>query len=108
MVTISDTAVEKGKQILSAEGKSDWGLRLYAAGSSCCGPSFGMDISEHPVEEDEVIDKNGFKLFIDKTASEKLNGMEIHFAEDKEKSGFVIRGNQQSSCDPSSGCSTCG
>ena len=108
MVTISDLAVEKGKQILAAEGKSEWGVRLYAAGSSCCGPSFGMDLSEHPAEGDEVKDKNGFKLFIDKTASEKLNASEINFLEDGEKSGFVIRSNQKSSCDPHSGCSSCG
>jgi len=98
MLKISDAAAERGKQILSVEGKSHWGLRVYIAGSSCCGPSFGMDISEHPVEGDDVIEKNGLKIFIDKTASEKLSGMEIHFVEEGENCGFVIRGNQPPSC----------
>ncbi len=50
MVAISDVAAEKGKEILASEGKTDWGLRIFTAGGGCCGPSFGMDITEHPVE----------------------------------------------------------
>ncbi len=106
MVTISDIAVEKAKEILEAEGKSRWGFRFYTAGSGCCGPSYGIDIVEQPSEEDEVIDKDGVKVFVEKSASEKLNGMEIHYVDDGEKQGFVFTGNQPS-CD--SGCgSSCG
>jgi iron-sulfur cluster assembly protein len=106
MLTISDVAAEKGKQMLTAEGKTDWGLRIYMAESSCCGPSFGMDINEHPSKDDKIIEKNGLKVFIDKNAFEKLNGMEIHFEETKEHSGFTLRGSQQSSEGHS--CSSCG
>jgi iron-sulfur cluster assembly accessory protein len=110
MVTISETAATKGKEILTSEGKPDWGLRVYLAGSSCCGPSFGMDLTEQPVDGDNVIEKDGLKVFMDKGASEKLEGMEIHFIDDGKQQGFVIRGDQQSSCDTShgSGCSSCG
>ena len=45
--------------ILSSEGKADWGFRFYVAGSSCCGPSFGIDIVENAVDGDETIEKNG-------------------------------------------------
>ncbi len=107
MVAISDVAAEKGKEILASEGKTDWGLRIFTAGGGCCGPSFGMDITEHPVEGDETLEKNGMKVFVDKTASEKLNGMEIHFVEEGENSGFIIRGTQPSSCGPGCGPS-CG
>jgi iron-sulfur cluster assembly accessory protein len=108
MLMISDEAIEKGKKILSTEKKSQWGLRVFLAGSSCCGPSFGMDITENPVDGDETIEKNGLKLFIEQNASKKLDGMEIHFVEEGEKSGFVLRGTPSSSCTPDSGCSTCG
>ncbi len=106
MITISDVASEKGKQILSLEGKSHWGVRIYIAGSSCCGPSFGMDLSEHPAEGDEIIENNGLKVFIDKNALEKLDGMKLDFMDDGEKQGFIITGGQQPSC--STGHSTCG
>lgn len=34
MVTISDLAAEKATEILKAEGKAEWGLRIYTAGNS--------------------------------------------------------------------------
>lgn len=106
-MTISDTAAEKGKEILSAEGKSHGGLRVYMAGGGCCGPSFGMDINEAPMEGDEVIEKNGLKVFVDKAATEKLKDLEIDFVTEGENQGFVIRNPYPPSCGPGCG-STCG
>jgi iron-sulfur cluster assembly accessory protein len=105
VIKISDEAAEKAKEILAAEGKAGSGLRIFLAGSSCCGPSFGMDISDNPDDNDETFEKNGLKVFVDKTASEKLNGMEIHFVSEGDQQGFVVRGNTPSSCGPS--CSSC-
>ncbi len=107
MVTVSDEAAEKTKEILSTEGKAEWGMRFYTAGSSCCGPSYGIDIVENPADGDEVVEKNGTKFFIEKATSEKMNGMEIHFVDDGQQQGFVLKGNQPSSCGPECGPS-CG
>jgi len=109
MVSISDTAVGKAKEILESEGKSQWGFRFYTAGSSCCGPSYGIDIVEQPSADDEVVEQGGVKMFIEKAASDKLNGMKIDYLDDGERQGFVITGNEPSSCG-SGGCggSSCG
>ena len=63
MITVSDAAAEKTKEILTTEGKAEWGLRFFTAGSSCCGPSYNIDIVESPVDGDEVIDKNGTTIW---------------------------------------------
>ena len=104
MITVSDEAAEKTKEILSTEGKTDWGLRFYTAGSSCCGPSYGIDIVENPSEGDQVIEKNGSKFFIEKDTSEKMKGMEIHFIDDGQQQGFVLKGNEPPSCGPGCSC----
>ena len=106
MVTISELAAEKGKEILKAEGKAGWGLRIYTAGGGCCGPSYGMDIDERPVEGDEVLEANGLKVFMDQNTVKNLSGMQIDFVDDGERQGFVLTGGKPSSCD--SGCSSCG
>lgn len=107
MVTVSDTAAEKTKEILAAEGKAEWGLRFYTAGSGCCGPSFGIDIVENPVDGDEILEQNGTKFFIDKEAFEKLKGMTIDFVDDGDRQGFVINNPNPPSCGPGCGDS-CG
>ena len=40
MLTVTNIAVEKAKEVLEAEGKAGWGLRIFIAGGSCCGPAY--------------------------------------------------------------------
>ncbi len=104
MLTITDRAVDKAKEILLAEGKDSWGIRIYCAGESCCGPSYGLDINEAPKVGDEVISRDGLKLFVERVAFEKLSGMQLDYYEDMERAGFMITGLAPS-C--GSGCSGC-
>lgn len=108
MVEITDTAVEKAIEVLQAEGKTGWGLKVFSSGSSCCGPSFGMDILESPDEDDKVIEKGALKVFASDSTLEGLKGLIIDFVDDGQQKGFVIRSNAESTdgCGCASG--TCG
>jgi len=106
MVTVSDAAAAKTKEILEAEGKGDCGLRFTTAGSSCCGPSYSIDIVEKPGDGDEIIEKNGARFYIEQTTLASIKGMEIDFVDDGQRQGFVFTGGQAPSCS-SGGCSSC-
>ncbi|MDI6801527.1 MAG: iron-sulfur cluster assembly accessory protein [Thermodesulfovibrionales bacterium] len=106
MVTITEKAADKAKEILAAEGKDNWGLRIYSAGGGCCGPSYGLDIAERPSAEDEVIETNGLQVFVDKNTLSALSGMQLDYMVSPEGEGFVLNGGTGSACD--SGCSSCG
>lgn len=64
-----------------------------------------MDLDEKPAEADEVLEKNGLKVFIDKLTYQNLYGVEIDFVDDGERQGFILTGGK-SSC--GTGCSSCG
>jgi iron-sulfur cluster insertion protein len=113
-MTITDKAAEKAKAILADEGKANWGIRIYVAGESCCGPSFGLNLQEVQMPEDEIVEKDGIKIFMDKETSKSLDGRELDFYTGEEGEGFIFTGGV-SSCSPggscgsgSSGCSSCG
>ncbi|HMK60723.1 MAG TPA: iron-sulfur cluster assembly accessory protein [Dissulfurispiraceae bacterium] len=116
MFTITDKAAEKAKLVLAEEGKADWGLRVYNAGGGCCGPSFGLDIDEKASTEDEVFEKDGLKVFVDKGCLVSLTGMSLDYYDDGERAGFILSGGQAPSCGSGgggasacgSGCSSCG
>ncbi|MFA5355047.1 MAG: iron-sulfur cluster assembly accessory protein [Thermodesulfovibrionales bacterium] len=115
MVTITDKAAEKAKEVLTAEGKDGWGLRIYNAGGGCCGPSYGLDIDEAPKADDEVVEKNGLRVFVDKGTFSTIGGMQLDYYEDGEREGFVLSGGSapscgsgDSSCGSHGGCSSCG
>jgi len=105
-MTISDKAAEKAKAILDGEGKGNWGIRIFVAGESCCGPSFGLDLQENHMPEDEIIEKNGVKVFMDKQTSETLTGRELDYYAGVEGEGFIFTGGV-STCG-SGGASGCG
>jgi iron-sulfur cluster assembly accessory protein len=105
VLTITDKAAEKAKAILEIEGKSNWGLKIYNAGESCCGPSYGLNLQEEQMPNDEVIEKNGLKVFMDKQVLETLSGMQLDYYIDEEREGFIFTGSIPS-C--GSGCSSCG
>lgn len=102
MITITDEAAEKAKELLTAEGKSGWGIRVFISGSGCCGPAYGMDIAEKPETGDEVHEKNGLKLFADKDTAVKLQGCVVDYLKDGDNEGFVIKDPNPPTC--SSGC----
>ncbi|HIJ60909.1 MAG TPA: iron-sulfur cluster assembly accessory protein [Nitrospirae bacterium] len=113
MFEISEKAVSKAKEILSAEGKSDWGLRIYKAGGSCCGPSYGLDIEEKSSSSDDVLERDGLKVFIDKDVTPGLDSMILDYYEDEEREGFIMTGRMPScgsgtpSCNPGACGSSC-
>jgi Fe-S cluster assembly iron-binding protein IscA len=51
------------------------------------------------------VEKNGLKVFIDAKTSGGLSGMQMDFVEEKEGSGFVLKGQ---SAGPAHDCSSCG
>jgi iron-sulfur cluster assembly protein len=106
MVIITDKAAEKAKSILSVEGKAEWGLRIYTANGGCCGPSYGLDLDEAPMAEDQVFEKNGLKVFIDRQTLITLAGVELDYVEEDDREGFVLKGGPVPSCGP--GCNTGG
>jgi iron-sulfur cluster assembly accessory protein len=113
-MTVTEKAAEKAKVILADEGKANWGIRIYVAGESCCGPSYGLNLQEAQMPEDEIIEKNGLKIFMDKGTSESLADKELDFYTGEEGEGFIFTGGV-SSCSPGgscgsggSGCGPCG
>lgn len=102
MFTITEIAAEKAKEVLKAEGKDNWGLRVFVAGGSCCGPSYGMDLEEAAKDDDEVTEKDGLKVFTDKDTYSKLTGMMIDFIDDGQNQGFIIKGSEKTP--PAGGC----
>lgn len=109
-MTISDRAAEMAKAILANEGKESWGIRVFIAGQSCCGPSYGMNLQETQMPDDEVVEKNGFKVFMDKETMQSLADRELDYYVGEEGEGFLFTGGISScaggSCGTGGGCGT--
>jgi len=90
MITMSDIAADKIKEILKIEGVPNHALRVTASGGGCCGPSYEIMIDDKTGDGDTVVEKNGARLFVDAETSRKLDGAELGFISDERGEGFVL------------------
>lgn len=91
MITISETAADKIKEILKAEGVPNHALRVTTADGGCgCGPSYEIMIDDKTGDGDTVVEKNGARLFVDASTAKSLAGAELGFISDERGEGFAI------------------
>lgn len=90
MITISEVAADKIKEILNVEGVPDHALRVTASGGGCCGPQYEIMIDDKAGDGDVIVEKNGARLFVDEETSKKLDGAELGFISDERGEGFVL------------------
>jgi iron-sulfur cluster assembly accessory protein len=90
MITLTDKAVSKVKQLMVGEGKEGYGLRVAIKGGGCSGFQYGLVFEEAPGEKDKVVEIDGLKVFLDDMSQLYLNGTSIDWVESLEGSGFKI------------------
>ena len=64
MINVSQTAASKINELLTEEGKTGSGLRVFVQGGGCSG-FHGLMIEEGGGAGDQVFESNGVKLFVD-------------------------------------------
>jgi iron-sulfur cluster assembly protein len=96
MVTLSNTAVSKIKQLVAE--KADSGLRVKVVGGGCSGLQYRMEI-DSAKERDKIFERDGARLIVDKKSFLYLNGSELDYAEELMASGFkLVNPNAKRSC----------
>jgi iron-sulfur cluster insertion protein len=99
MITITELAATKVKEISSSEGLEGQGLRLRVIGGGCAGFQYDLYFEEAVTEFDEQFECNGIKLFIDPLSFQYLDGTEIDYVESTHGSGFKFGNpNVSSTC----------
>ena len=91
MITISVSAKEKIKDLLSEENNPKLSLRTFVQGGGCSGFSYGFTFDEDAGEDDFEIPVDGFRVLVDSASMQYLQGAEIDYKEDLQGSSFSIK-----------------
>ena len=99
VVTLTDAAATRVKDIMSRSSKPIAGLRVGVKNGGCAGMSYTMEYADDVRPQDEVVEDKGVKVLIDPKAVLFLLGTEMDFQTTKMSSGFVFNNpNQTSAC----------
>ena len=98
MLTLTETAVQKVKSILSERGE-EAGLRISVVGGGCSGFQYQMSLDKEPTAEDQVLEMDGLKVFVDNRSLLYLNGTRVDYVDGLTGSGFKFENpNTKGSC----------
>lgn len=99
MVELTEKAVEKVKELIAAESKDGYGLRVAIHGGGCSGFQYGLTFENQERPNDQILDCNGLRVFVDAMSGMYLDGVKIDYIESLEGSGFKIDNpNSSGSC----------
>lgn len=99
MISISEKAVAKIKEIAAGEGITHNTVRVRVVGGGCAGFSYDMFYDETPGELDEIHEQDGVKVIIDPLSFQYLEGMEIDYVTGPFGDGFKFNNpNVTGSC----------
>jgi len=91
-MTISEKAAAKGRELVAVQAAemAQPGLRVKVLGGGCSGLMYQMEFSDGAGEGDEVFEREGFRVYIDRKSLFFLNGSELDYADALTGAGFKI------------------
>ncbi len=91
IITLSDNAAQRIKEIMSNAENSAVGLRVGVKSGGCAGMSYIMEYTSKINPNDEIIEEKGVKLFVDPGAVMYLLGTEMDYKKEEFSSSFVFK-----------------
>ncbi|HEX6307879.1 MAG TPA: iron-sulfur cluster assembly accessory protein [Longimicrobiales bacterium] len=91
-ITVTPTAVAEVQKFMVEQGAAqDAGLRVAVLPGGCSGFQYGLNIEDDPQDDDEILESNGIRLFVDPFSGQYLNGVEIDYVTTMMGSGFTFK-----------------
>ena len=91
IITLSENAAIRIKEIMSKAQNSAVGVRVGVKSGGCAGMSYIMEYTKEINPTDEMIEEKGVKLFIDPGAIMYLLGTEMDYKKDEFSSSFIFK-----------------
>jgi len=91
VITLSDNAANRIKEIMSNNEKNSIGVRVGVKSGGCAGMSYIMEYAKEINPTDEIIEDKGVKVFIDPSAIMYLLGTEMDYKQEQFSSTFVFK-----------------
>ena len=99
MITLTDTAATKVKDLIAAEGEPNLALRVAVRPGGCSGFSYEMFFDTDVAEDDNLVDDSGVRVVVDASSAELLQGATLDYKDGLQGAGFAIENpNAQRSC----------
>ena len=99
LITLTESAADKARQLMDRDGRVDYGLRLKVVGGGCSGLQYQLMFDDQVDEWDQEFEQHGVKVVVDSKSAVYLVGTSVDYVDDLNGSGFKIENpNATSTC----------
>ena len=91
-VSLTSEAADKAREFMADENLSPEtaGLRVSVLPGGCSGFQYGLNLEDEARDDDQVIESEGIKLFVDPFSLQYLQGTKIGYHSSFQGSGFTF------------------
>ena len=99
MITVTDNAAAKVKELLDQEDEQGLALRVAVRPGGCSGFSYEMFFDSELENDDLTVDYSGVKVVVDPSSAQLLSGATLDYKDGLTDAGFAINNpNAQKTC----------
>jgi iron-sulfur cluster assembly protein/iron-sulfur cluster insertion protein len=99
VITLTDTAVNKVRELIAAESEENLALRVAVRPGGCSGFSYEMFFDTDRAADDLTVEAGGVNVVVDPSSAPLLKGATLDFKDGLQGAGFSINNpNATRSC----------
>lgn len=99
MITVTDSAASKVKELLDQENDEALALRVAVRPGGCSGFSYEMFFDSEFASDDQTTEYGGVRVVVDPTSAQLLKGATLDYKDGLQQAGFSIDNpNAQRTC----------
>ncbi|HYT29750.1 MAG TPA: iron-sulfur cluster assembly accessory protein [Actinomycetota bacterium] len=90
MITLTQTAAEKVRELILQEDRDDIALRVAVQPGGCSGLRYAMFLDDQVADNDIAEEQFGVRVIVDRMSVPYIDQAKIDFVDNLEASGFTI------------------
>ena len=90
MITLTQTAAEKVRELILQEERDDIALRVAVQPGGCSGLRYAMFLDDQVADNDVADEQFGVRVIVDRMSVPYIDQAKIDFVDNLEASGFTI------------------
>jgi iron-sulfur cluster assembly protein/iron-sulfur cluster insertion protein len=99
VITLTESAADKVKDLIEAEGEPALALRVAVRPGGCSGFSYEMFFDSDVANDDVTTEFRGVRVVVDGSSAQLLEGATLDYKDGLQQAGFSINNpNAQSTC----------
>jgi iron-sulfur cluster assembly protein/iron-sulfur cluster insertion protein len=99
VITLTDEAAAKVKDLIEAEGEPELALRVAVRPGGCSGFSYEMFFDSDVAGDDLTVEHGGVRVVVDPSSAQLLTGAVLDYKDGLQQAGFSINNpNAQRTC----------